>query len=130
MRFDRITTPSRLIQHGEVHGLAVCDFNGDGFDELYLTAYGGNAFWHNCGDGTFSDVTEATGTKVLKWSTCAAFGDLNGDGFLDLYVTNFLEASDETPRLCPNSASPDGYVQCSPAIFEDVGDVLFIMLTA
>jgi hypothetical protein len=126
MRFVRVTDEARLAQFGYATGCTVGDYNGDGFDDLYVAAFGVNTLWRNNGDGTFGDVTAATGTRVSKWSTSAAFADLNGDGHLDLYVVNYLEESAETPRLCPNPASPDGYEQCSPALFEGADDVLFL----
>ncbi|MBS0207210.1 MAG: CRTAC1 family protein [Planctomycetes bacterium] len=125
-RFENVTDPSGLIQSGYTHGCAVGDYDNDGFDDLYITAYGRNAMWHNNGDGTFEDLTDSTATNVSRWSSSAAFADLNGDGCLDLYVANYLDESDESPRLCANGASPDGYEQCPPAMFEGVDDVLFL----
>ncbi len=126
MRFQNSTAPAMWNQYGYAYGCAAGDFDADGFTDLYVTAFGRNSFWRNHGDGTWSDITDATGTGVPQWSSSAAFYDLNADGFLDLYVANYLDESDETPRLCPNSRSPDGYEGCSPAIFEGVDDVLFL----
>ncbi|MGC1272592.1 MAG: CRTAC1 family protein [Planctomycetaceae bacterium] len=126
MQFDRVTDTSLVRQFGYTHGCAVGDVDADGFDDLYVTAYGRNALWRNNGDGTFSDITDATGTQVPQWSSSAAFADLDVDGDLDLYVTNYLDESDESPKLCPNAASPDGYEQCSPAVFDGVDDALFL----
>ncbi len=126
MKFRAATDHAGLIQHGYTHGCAVGDYDNDGFEDLYVTAYGHNAMWHNNGDGTFADVTEQTATDVPKWSSSAAFADFNGDGNLDLYVVNYLDESDETPKLCPNTASPDGYEQCPPAMFDGADDVLFL----
>lgn len=126
MQFERITNQSLITQLGFATGCAVGDYNADGFDDLYVTAFGRNALWHNNGDGTFSDLTDKTGTHVPQWSSSAAFADINGDGHLDLYVVNYLEESDESPKLCPNPGSPDGYAQCTPASFEGVDDVLFL----
>ena len=126
MMFQRVTTLTGLVQHGQTYGCSVGDFDSDGFDDLYLTAYKGNSLWHNQGDGTFIDVTQQTNTIVGKWSSCAAFADINSDGDLDLYVTNYLDESDESPKLCPNPSSPDKFEQCSPANFEGVDDALFL----
>lgn len=126
LSFTRSTTAAGLTQYGYAQGCAVGDFDADGFDDLYVTAYGENRLWHNNGDGTFTDVTDVTGTAVPRWSTSAAFADVNGDGVLDLYVVNYLDESDRHPRLCPNPASPDGYEGCSPALFSGVDDVLFL----
>jgi hypothetical protein len=126
MQFVNATDHTGLIQHGYTHGCAVGDYDNDGFDDLYVTAYGGNAMWRNNGDGTFANVTQATETAVMKWSSSAAFADLNSDGFLDLYVVNYLDESDESPKVCPNPASPDGRQQCPPAMYDGVDDVLFL----
>lgn len=126
MQFRNVTNETGVIQHGYNHGCAVGDYDNDGFEDLYVTAYGHNAMWHNNGDGTFANVTQQTATDVTKWSSSAAFADLNGDGNLDLYVVNYMEESDSSPRLCPREGSPDGYEQCPPAMFEGAPDVLFL----
>lgn len=125
-RFAKVTDPAQVRQFGYTHGCAVGDYDADGFDDLYVTAYGPNGFWRNNGDGTFDEVTEITGTRVGSWSASAAFSDVNGDEILDLYVTTYLNESDETPRECPNPRSPDGYEQCPPAKFEGLDDALFL----
>jgi hypothetical protein len=126
LRFERATDESRLVQFGYSHGCAVGDFDADGFDDLYVTAFGPNSLWRNNGDGTFSDWSGLLPGDVPHWSSSAAFADLNGDGHLDLYVVNYLDESDERPTLCPHAVSPDGYISCPPAKFEGVDDVLFL----
>lgn len=126
MRFRDCSESSALRQFGFCYGCAVADANEDGFEDLYLTAYGGNQFWENNGDGTFSEVAADNGTLTGVWGSSAAFADLNGDSCLDLYVANYLDESDTNPRLCPEPSSPDGYVGCSPAIFNGVPDTLFL----
>ena len=126
MTFRDCSESSALRQFGFCYGCAVADANEDGFEDLYLTAYGGNQFWVNHGDGTFSEVASDNGTLTGVWGSSAAFADLNGDSCLDLYVANYLDESDTNPRLCPEPGSPDGYVGCSPAIFKGVPDTLFL----
>lgn len=125
-RFAHVTNPSRLMQYGYSTGCAVGDVDGDGFDDLYIAALGPDAYWHNNGDGTFSDLTAQSGISCPQWGSSAAFADLNGDGHLDLYVVNYLQESDEHPKLCPNPASPDKLEQCPPAMFEGAADVLYL----
>lgn len=124
--YANATEPSRLVQTGLKFGCATGDTDNDGFTDLYLTAYGGNQFWQNNGDGTFSEVSDENGTRCGEWGSSAAFADLNEDGCLDLYVANYLQESDTNPVLCPEPKSPDGYAGCSPAIFDGVPDRLFL----
>jgi len=126
MKFESVASPALLMQFGHAHGCAVGDFDADGFDDLYITAFGRNTLWQNAGDGTFTDVTESTGTAVPAWSSSAAFADINNDGHLDLYVVNYLAVTDSDPKLCPDPDSPTGYIGCSPTIFDGVDDVLML----
>jgi hypothetical protein len=126
LRYRKAAKSAGVVLFGFSTGCAVGDFDNDGFDDLYVTAAGNNSFWRNNGDGTFSEITGLTGTAVPEWSSSAAFGDLNNDGNLDLYVVNYLDESMNSPRLCPNPQSPDGYEGCSPALFDGVRDALFL----
>jgi hypothetical protein len=126
MRFGKVTGSSLLVQHGYTQGCAIGDYDADGFDDFYVTAYGPDGLWRNNGDGTFGDVTAAAGITAPQWGSSAAFGDVDLDGDLDLYVANYLDESDESPKLCPNPRSPEGYEQCPPAVFSGVDDLLFL----
>lgn len=126
MNFRDCSRTSGLEQFGFCFGCAGADANEDGFEDLYIAAYGGNQFWTNNGDGTLSEVAATNGTWMGKWSASAAFADLNGDRCLDLYVVNYLEESDEHPKLCPEPTSPDGFIGCTPAVFSGVPDTLFL----
>jgi hypothetical protein len=124
--FVKVTNPAGLTSHGYSQGCAVGDYDNDGFDDLYVTAFGRNCFWRNNGDGTFSDVTHETRTGVSVWSSSVAFADFNRDGNLDLYVVNYLQESQQSPKQCENPASPDGYVTCPPTVYRAEDDVLFL----
>lgn len=115
---------ARLDQFGFSTGCATGDVNNDGFEDLYIAAYGPNTMWLNNGDGTFS--ASENGLQCGAWSTSAAFGDFNRDGALDLYVALYVKYSDENPRLCPNPDLPGQYVQCSPTLFDAEDDKLFL----
>src|SRR5437762_287053 len=66
-------------------GVAVADYDGDGFPHLYLTALGPNHLFHNNGNGTFTDVTQKAGVGDPRFSTSAAWLDYDRDGQLDLF---------------------------------------------
>jgi len=89
--FEDITERAGLQGVGYGMGVAVGDYDNDGFEDLYVTAYGGNKLYHNNGDGTFTDVTEKAGVAGSGWSTSAAWVDLDGDGLLDLIVLRYLQ---------------------------------------
>ena len=72
-------------------GVAVGDYDNDGYEDLYVTAYGGNRLYHNNGNGTFTDVTSQAGVGGGGWSTSAAWVDLDNDGLLDLVVLRYLQ---------------------------------------
>lgn len=124
--FKHRSQEMHLNQGGYHHGYAVGDFDGDGFDDLFVNGWGPDLFWHNNGDGTFTDITRHTGTSSEKWGSSAAFADLNLDGFLDLYLVNYVETGDDPPKLCPNARSPDGFTTCSPTEFSASSDVVYL----
>lgn len=89
--FEDVTEKAGLQGVGYGMGVAVGDFDNDGFEDLYVTAYGANKLYHNNGDGTFTDVTLKAGVGGSGWSTSAAWVDLDNDGFLDLIVLRYLD---------------------------------------
>src|SRR5467141_1825376 len=89
--FEDVTEKAGLQGAGYGMGVAIGDYDNDGFEDLYVTAYGGNRLYHNNGDGTFSDVTEKAGVGGSGWSTSAAWVDLDGNGLLDLVVLRYLQ---------------------------------------
>lgn len=89
--FEDVTEKAGLQGFGYGMGVAVGDYDNDGFEDLYVTAYGGNRLYRNNGDGTFRDVTEKAGVGGSGWSSSAAWVDLDNDGFLDLVVLRYLQ---------------------------------------
>ena len=89
---------------GEGHygqGVAVGDFDNDGFPDLYVTGYGRAILYHNNGNGTFTDVTAKAGVADEgQWSTSAGWFDYDKDGWLDLVVTNYIEWSPKNNLWC------------------------------
>jgi hypothetical protein len=88
--FADVTEKAGLQGVGYGMGVAIGDYDNDGFEDLYVTAYGGNRLYHNNGNGTFSDVTEQAGVRGSGWSTSAAWVDLDGDGLIDLVVLRYI----------------------------------------
>ena len=92
MRFQDITQFTGI--DGSGYGLGVCaaDFDGDGFQDLFINNFGPNFLYLNCGDGTFVDVTEHSGIKAgINVASGVAFADFDGDQCLDLYVGNYVD---------------------------------------
>jgi hypothetical protein len=102
---------------GEGHygqGVAVGDFDNDGWPDLYVTGYGRAILYHNNGDGTFTDVTSKAGVgDEGKWSTSAGWFDYDKDGWLDLVVTNYIEWSSKNNIYC-GEHRPGYRAYCNP----------------
>jgi enediyne biosynthesis protein E4 len=107
-------------------GVAVGDFDNDGFLDLYVTALGPNVLYRNNRNGTFSDVTAAAGVAggAAEWSTSAGFFDADLDGDLDLYVVNYLDYKIGDDPYC-GFKKPGYRTYCSPTIFDGVPDRLY-----
>jgi hypothetical protein len=67
-------------------GVAIGDYDGDGYEDIFITGYEKCVLYHNNGDGTFTDVTAASGIHPPGWSSSAVWFDYNNDGKLDLFV--------------------------------------------
>ncbi len=126
MRFVDVTEASGLGVGGVGGygmGAATGDIDNDGRIDLYLTNYGPNRMYRNNGDGTFSDVTDRSGTGDPRWSVSATFFDLDRDGWLDLYVTNYVDYSVEKNPKCFAASSRRDY--CGPADFPPLRHTLY-----
>ncbi len=126
--FTDVTDRSGLAYPGWAMGVVAADFDGDGYEDLYVTSLGGNHLYRNNGDGTFTDVTEKAGVREGRWSTGAAFGDYDNDGYLDLFVANYVDFKmSDLPKFgkgkfCEYRGVP---VQCGPRGLPGAGDSLF-----
>ncbi len=122
--FVDVTERARLRETGYSQGVAIGDFDDDGFDDIYVTNAGTNALFRNLGDGTFVDVTDESGTGDSRWSSSAAWADLDGDHDLDLYVCNYLQYDILDPLPCNN---PQGEARiCHPRDIDPWPDACFI----
>jgi hypothetical protein len=88
--FTDVTASSGMKTRGWGMGTCVADIDNDGFEDVYVTAFGSNVLYRNNGNGTFTDVTQRAGVGDARWSTGCAFGDYDRDGFVDLYVANYV----------------------------------------
>ncbi|HEY6244980.1 MAG TPA: CRTAC1 family protein [Pyrinomonadaceae bacterium] len=126
--FTDVTTRSGLADVGWGMGVAVGDYDNDGFDDLFVTCLGQNHLYRNNGDGSFTDVTKKAGVEASRWSTGAAFLDYDNDGKLDLFVSNYVDFDVNhlpefgTGRTCQFKGVP---VQCGPRGLPGAGDHLF-----
>jgi len=91
LQFVDVTDQTGVGNIGYGMGVAVGDFDNDGFLDLYVTNFGRNILYHNNGNGTFTDVTTQAGVEDSHWSTSAAWVDFDGDGWLDLFVCNYVD---------------------------------------
>ena len=105
-------------------GVAVGDYDNDGFDDLYVTNYGANTLYRNSGKGTFADVTASAGVAAGGWSASAGFVDYDNDGHLDLFVTRYLQWGFQHNRYC-GEKKPGYRAYCHPDNFEAIANVLF-----
>jgi hypothetical protein len=103
-------------------GAAAGDYDGDGWMDLYVTAYGRNTLYHNNGDGTFTDVTDKAGVAAPGWSTCAVWFDYDNDGKLDLFVSSFVYYTKELS--CGDNRLGRRYY-CIPRVFKPRPSHLF-----
>src|SRR5256884_5137428 len=83
-------------------GVAVGDYDGDGWPDLYVTQYGRSILYHNNGKGTFSNVTEKAGVAAPGWASSAVWFDYDNDGRLDLFVCRFVEFDKSKNKFCGN----------------------------
>ena len=126
--FEDVTEKAGLQGAGYGMGVAVGDYDNDGYEDLYVTAYGGNKLYHNNRDGSFTDVTNTAGVSGDGWSTSAAWVDLDNDGRLDLVVLRYLKW-DFDDIYCGEHTEggraychPDSFPAIKPLVFRNDGN--------
>jgi hypothetical protein len=130
-RFEDVTNACRITDPYYSQGVAIADFDNDGFDDIYITNLGSNKLWKNCGDGTFMDVTSRADVGDSRWGTSAAWHDFDNDGDLDLYVCNYCVYDPLNPHPCldregrPTLCNPAELEPQEDAIFTNAGDGTF-----
>jgi hypothetical protein len=121
--FEDVTEKAGLQGAGYGMGVAVGDYDNDGFEDLYVTALGGNKLYHNNGNGTFTDVTDKAGVAGSGWSTSAAWVDLDNDGLLDLVVLRYVQWDFDDVWCGEHKEGFRSY--CHPDIFQPITPLVF-----
>lgn len=122
--FTDVTEKAGLANAGNGNygmGVAVGDYDNDGFSDLFVTNYGKNILYHNNGDGTFTDVTAKAGVAGGGWSASAGFFDYDNDGRLDLFVTRYMEWDTRHNKICGG----DWHTYCPPGEFPATTNILY-----
>jgi len=122
--FTDVTEQAGLANAGDGNygmGVAVGDYDNDGFPDLYVTSYGKNVLYHNNGDGTFTDVTAKAGVAGGGWSVSAGFFDYDNDGKLDLFVTRYMEWDTKHSKTCGG----EWHTYCPPEEFPATTSILY-----
>jgi hypothetical protein len=94
-------------------GVAVADYDHDGYPDIFISGVGKSVLYHNNGDGTFTDVTASSGIKATQWGSSALWFDYDNDGKLDLFVSEFADYSNQ--RICSQAESYGGMGKDSAA---------------
>jgi hypothetical protein len=113
-------------------GVAIADFDADGFPDIYVSNFGANELHRNNGDGTWSEIGERAGVANVDWGASAAWADIDRDGDLDLYVTNYVDFTWDNHKFCGNPqrnlrayCHPDVYNAVADALYRNSGDGTF-----
>jgi hypothetical protein len=121
--FTDVTEKAGVGAGGYGQGVAVGDFDGDGYPDLYVTQYGKSILYRNNGNGTFTDVTEKAGVAAPGWGSSAVWFDYDNDGRLDLFVCNFVQFSKAGSLNCTAYNNGPGY--CIPTLYKPSASWMF-----
>jgi hypothetical protein len=105
-------------------GVAVGDYDNDGWPDIFVTAYGRCTLYKNNQNGTFTDVTERAGVATPGWTTSAVWFDYDNDGRLDLFVCSFVDYSGVRKLACGNNELGRNYY-CVPRLFKPTTSFLY-----
>ena len=121
--FEDVTETAGLRGKGYSTGVAVADYDNDGYEDIFVAGFGRNTLYHNNGDGTFTDVTDSAGLAGGGWSTSAAWLDYDRDGRLDLVVARYMEWT-FNDIYC--GEHHEGYrAYCHPDLFKPITPLLY-----
>ena len=129
--FEDVTEKAGLAGVGYSTGVAVGDYDNDGFEDLFVAGYGRSTLYHNNGDGTFTDVTAQAGVTGSGWATSAAWVDYDRDGKLDLVVARYLNWDfddiycGEREKHYRAYCHPDMFTPIAPLLYHNDGNGKF-----
>jgi hypothetical protein len=109
--FTDVTEKAGVANERWGFGVAIGDFDNDGWPDIYVSNFGKNRLYHNNHDGTFTDVAETAGVALGGWSTGATWGDYDHDGYLDLFVPGYVKFNPDNPPIAGQGGIPEGYCQ-------------------
>jgi len=127
--FVDVTEKAGLAGTGYDVGVAVADYDNDGYEDIFVAGVYRNTLYHNNGNGTFTDVTAKAGLNKPDpeygplWSVGGVWVDVNNDGLLDLLVINYLQWDIEHEPSCPIDGHPD---YCHPKMYKPTPNQLFL----
>jgi hypothetical protein len=139
--FADVSAKSGLNFCGWGYGVAVGDYDNDGWEDVYITGFHGSALYHNNHNGTFTEVTAKVGVATAdRWGTSASFGDYDNDGNLDLYVANYVDVDmNNLPKFgdgpfcqyrgIPVNCGPRGLKGARDRLYHNNGDGTFTDVT-
>ncbi len=128
--FKDVTARAGLAGTGFDNGVAIGDYDNDGYEDIFVGGVHGNRLYHNNRDGTFKDVTHQAGLDKPDtqygplWSVGGAWVDVNNDGLLDLFVVNYMAWDVKTEPKC--EASPGKLDYCHPKFYKPTPNQLFL----
>ena len=123
-QFEDVTLLARVGHNGFSAGLAVGDYDSDGFPDIYVSCFGPHCLLHNEGDGTFSRVEAEAGVLTQRWGASAAFLDYDEDGLLDLYVCTYAKWTWDKNPFCGDRVRRIR-MYCHPASHEPETHLLY-----
>jgi hypothetical protein len=127
--FTDVTEKAGLAGTGYDVGVAIGDYDNDGYEDIFVAGVYRNTLYHNNGDGTFTDVTEQSGLARIDkeygplWAVGAAWVDVNNDGLLDLFVVNYMSWNVNKEPPCTFNGKPE---YCHPKYYKELPNQLFL----
>src|SRR5436190_1617012 len=121
---ENAMSPDRYLPETMGPGVAIADYDNDGYPDIFVTAYGRCTLYRNNGNGTFTDVTAKAGLAAPGWTTSAVWFDYDNDGKLDLFLCSFVEFSLKNNVFCGDNKLGKRFY-CIPRVFKPTPSLLF-----